>query len=90
MTLSGRYSIQNTSFNIENGLLGAAYADTSIDLVISQNTVISNFSANLISDVFSAMLLSPSGDLTQLTSVSKPFSVTIPVNQVKAFDISRY
>jgi hypothetical protein len=48
VTLSGRYSIQNTSFNIENGLLGA------------------------------------------LTSVSKPFSVTIPVNQVKAFNISRY
>lgn len=64
------------------------YASTSIDVIISQNRIISSFLANLISDVFSAVVISPKDGLTQVASTTKPINVTIPVNIGRAISAS--
>ena len=83
------YSMGPASFSISAGALDVHTA-TPIDIVLSKNHVISTILSSVISDVFTAMMLSPSEGVTQIDQVLRPVNVTMPVDVSKAVQVSQW
>jgi cysteine-rich repeat protein len=83
------FSMGLASFSISAGALNV-HATTPIDIVLSKNRIISTILPSVISDVFAALMLSPSGGMTQVEDVSRPVNITLPVDVARAVRISQW
>jgi cysteine-rich repeat protein len=83
------FSMGLASFSISAGALNV-HVTTPIDILLSKNHIISTILPSVISDVFAALMLSPSGGMTQVERVSRPVNVTLPVDVAKAVRISQW
>jgi len=91
VSLPNTYNVGSTSFTLNSGLLRVD-PSTSIDMIISQNSIISTFlsGSTLISEVFSALVLSPSSGSTEEDAVDSTINVTIPVDLTRVNEFKLY